>query len=117
MGDLNNIQDEIYAEMQGDLADVSRGFTAKRYVEPEFDPTKPYVPSEVTYTGDGIFGLSFTREDSQIFNIEHGDQKAIVFTRYSEREPLLNDEFDGWRVVHINVLPAGNGWTLQIRRV
>ena len=117
MGDLNNIQDEIYAEMQGDLADVSRRFTAKREVMPEFDPSLPYVPSEVTYGGEGIFGLSFTKEDSQLFNIEQGDQKAILFKRYSEQEPLLNDEIDGWRVVHIVVIPAGNGWALQLRKV
>lgn len=117
MGDLNNIQDEIYAEMKGDLADVSKSFNAERSIIAEFDPTKPYIPNTLQYSGEGIFGLSFTKEDSQLFNIEQGDQKAIVFKRYCEQEPLLNDVIDGWRVIHIVVIPAGNGWALQLRKV
>ena len=42
MGDLNNIQDEIFAEMSGDLADVSFPYTGTREVRnPVLESEKP----------------------------------------------------------------------------
>lgn len=122
MGDLNNIQDEIYAEMLGDLADVSFPFTGKNVANGVYDPDNPRGSQVITnYEGKGIFGLSFNVTDSEIFQIQLNDQKAIFFKRYTTREPQNQDTivYDGWAYLIIDhkVIPAGNGWVLQLRAV
>lgn len=122
MGDLNNIQDEIMAEMLGDLADVSYQFTGERKetIEP-YDPDNPDQYNTVNYGGDGIFGLSFTQSDTQIFQIEQNDQKAIVFVRSSNNTPKVEDKitYNGmwFKIIQLNIIPADNGWVMQLRRV
>lgn len=122
MGDLNNIQDEIMAEMLGDLADVSYPFTGERKepIEP-YDPDNPDQYNTVNYSGDGIFGLSFTQSDTQIFQIEQNDQKAIVFVRSSNNTPKVEDKitYNGlwFKIIQLLNIPADNGWVMQLRRV
>ena len=122
MGDLNNIQDEIYAEMSGDLADVSFDFTGKRLesIKP-YDPDNPENMNEVNYSGKGIFGLTFNEKDSESFQIQVNDMKAIAFMRYTTDKPQIEDDItyrDGtFKIVNIVFLPADNGYTLQLRRV
>lgn len=121
MGDLNNIQNEIAAEMLGDLADVSYAFTASRTVQGVYDPENPTTGTTATYTGTGIFGLNFTKEDSAIFQIEQSDQKAIIMKVNSSDTPQIQDDivYDGtsYKIIHLNNIPADNGWILQLRRV
>lgn len=122
MGDLNNIQDEIIAEMLGDLSDVSYPFIGERKepIEP-YDPDNPDQYNTVNYEGKGIFGLSFTQSDTQIFQIEQNDQKAIAFKRYTTNTPKSNDRifYDGtwFDVIHLDIIPASNGWVMQLRKV
>lgn len=122
MGDLNNIQDEIYAEMSGDLADVSFDFTGKRLesIEP-YDPDNPENMNKVNYSGKGIFGLTFNEKDSESFQIQVNDMKAIAFMNYTTDKPKIEDDItyrDGtFKIVNIVFLPADNGYTLQLRRV
>lgn len=122
MGDLNNIQDDIYAEMDGDLADVAYPFTGERKepIEP-FDPDNPDQFNTVTYEGKGIFGLSFNKDDSLIYQIEQNDQKAIAFMKYTNNVPEVEDNivYDGvsYKIIKLNVIPASNGWVMQLRRV
>lgn len=122
MGDLNNIQDEIMAEMLGDLADVSYPFTGERKepIEP-YDPDNPDQHNTVNYGGEGIFGLSFTQSDTQIFQIEQNDQKAIVFVRSSTNTPKVEDKitYNGmwFNIIQLLNIPADNGWVMQLRRV
>lgn len=122
MGDLNNIQDEVMAEMLGDLADVSYQFTGERKepIEP-YDPDNPNQYNNVNYNGDGIFGLSFTQSDTQIFQIEQNDQKAIVFVRSSNNTPKVEDKitYNGmwFKIIQLNIIPASNGLVMQLRRV
>lgn len=120
MGDLNNIQDEIYAEMSGDLADVSFPFSGQNVTTGKFDPDNPRGSQVVTnYEGEGIFGLSFNVTDSEVFQIQLNDQKAICFERYTTREPKNQDKivYDNWvyLIIDHKVIPAGNGWVLQLR--
>ena len=121
MGDLNNIQNEIAAEMLGDLADVSYAFTASRTVQGVYDPENPTAGTTATYSGTGIFGLNFTKEDSEIFQIEQSDQKAIIMKVNSTDTPQIQDNivYDGtsYKIIHLNNIPADNGWVLQLRRV
>ena len=122
MGDLNNIQNEIAAEMLGDLADVSYSFTASRQVQSaNYDPENPNAGTITSYNGTGIFGLNFNKQDSDIFQIEQNDQKAIIVKKNSSGVPENNDDvvYNGtsYRVIHVLVLPADNGWVLQLRRV
>ena len=121
MGKLNKIQDKINAKMKTSLADVTFPFTANRQesVDP-YDPDNPQF-TDVTYSGDGIFGLQFTKKDSDIFQIEVNDMKAILFMRYITGVPKPEDKIT-WRdgeftIIDLNIIPADNGWVLQLRKV
>lgn len=124
MGDLNNIQDEIYAEMSGDLADVSFPYTGTRKIQGAFDPENPTAGTIQTYTWSGIFGLSFTVRDTETFKIEAQDQKGIVFMRNGSEQIPFEPRIDevvtvrgqDFIIVDILRIPADNGWTLQMRK-
>lgn len=121
MADLNNIQDEIMAEMAGDLIDVSFPFTAIRTLEDDgtYDPDGPPPSNTLSYSGTGIFGLSFTQRDLEVFQVESNDMKAIIFQRSATNTPQIDDTIT-WRgtpykVVNISVIPADNGVVCQLR--
>lgn len=125
MGDLNNIQDEINAEMQGgDLADMTFAYTGEREVRGTFDPDNQETTGTETYSWTGIFGLQFTKVDTETFNIEQQDQKAIVFMRNGELtipyEPKIDEVITvmggSFRIVDMLQIPAENGWVLQLRK-
>lgn len=118
MADLNNIQDEIMAEMAGDLVDVSFPFTAKRTVHGAYNPDAP-SSTTLTYSGTGIFGLSFTQRDLDVFHVESNDMKGMFFQRSVEQLPKIDDTIT-WRgtdykVINIAVIPADNGVVCQLR--
>ncbi len=119
MADLNNIQDEIMAEMAGDLIDVSFPFTATRTVQGAYDPDGPPPSTTLAYSGTGIFGLSFTQRDLDVFQVESNDMKAIIFKRSATNTPQIDDTIT-WRstpykVINIAVIPADNGVVCQLR--
>lgn len=119
MADLNNIQDEIMAEMAGDLIDVSFPFTATRTVQGAYDPDAPQSNTTLSYEGTGIFGLAFTQRDLDIFQVESNDMKGMFFQRSVERLPQIDDTIT-WRgtpykVINISVIPADNGVVCQLR--
>lgn len=119
MADLNNIQDEIMAEMAGDLIDVSFPFIATRTVQGAYDPDAPQSNTTLAYSGTGIFGLAFTQRDLDIFQVESNDMKAIIFQRSATNTPQIDDTIT-WRstdykVVNISVIPADNGVVCQLR--
>ena len=125
MGDLNNIQDEINAEMRGgDFADVTFTYTGEREVRGVFDPENPEPTGTQTYSWTGIFGLQFTKIDTETFNIEQQDQKSIVFMRNGELtipyEPKIDEVIyvmgGSFRIVDMLRIPAENGWVLQLRK-
>lgn len=124
MGDLNNIQDEIYAEMSGDLADVSYPYTGTRKIQGAFDPENPTAGTTQAYTWSGIFGLSFTVRDTETFKIEAQDQKGIVFMRNGAEQIPFEPRIDevvtvrgqDFIIVDMVKIPADNGWTLQMRK-
>ena len=122
MGDLNNIQNEIAAEMLGDLADVSYPFTGTgmRSNNAPYDPDAPLAGQDtLTYTGTLIGGLSFNQRDLAIFQIQANDQKAILMKVNSSGTPETGDKvsFNGaeMEVIALVKIPADNGWTLQLR--
>ena len=119
MADLNNIQDEIMAEMAGDLIDVSFPFTATRTINGTYDPDAPKSNTTLSYSGTGIFSLSFTQRDLDIFQVESNDMKAIIFQRSATDTPQIDDTIT-WRgtpykVVNVSVIPADNGVVCQLR--
>lgn len=119
MADLNNIQDEIMAEMAGDLIDVSFPFTATRTINGAYDPDAPQSNTTLSYSGTGIFGLSFTQRDLDVFQVESNDMKAIIFQRSATNTPQIDDTIT-WRgtpykVINISVIPADNGVVCQLR--
>ena len=125
MGDLNKIQDEIFAEMSGDLADVSFPYTGKREIRnPVFDPENPEPTGSTTYTWSGIFGLSFTIKDTEVFQIEAKDQKGIVFMRNGalnipyepEIQEVITVNGENFTIVDMVKIPAGSGFVLQMRK-
>lgn len=122
MGDLNNIQNEIAAEMLGDLADVSYPFTGTgvRSNNAPYDPDAPLTGQDMlTYTGTLIGGLSFNQRDLAIFQIQANDQKAILMKVNSTGVPETGDKFSfngaEMEVIALLTIPADNGWTLQLR--
>ena len=122
MGDLNNIQNEIAAEMLGDLADVSYPFTGTgiRSNDVPYDPDDPLAGQDtLTYTGTIIGDLSFNQRDLAIFQIQANDQKAILMKVNSTGTPETGDKisFNGaeMEVIALVKLSADNGWTLQLR--
>lgn len=122
MGKLNNIQDKVYSKMLSTLSDVSYEFTAKRETPKEpYDPRNPEAVDITEYSGKGIFGLSFSIKDTELFQIQEKDQKAILFQRYCTNTPDIEDEITysglSYKVINISVIPADNGWLLQLRRV
>ena len=121
MGDLNNIQYEISEAMLEDLADVTYPFTATKAIVGNYDPENPTNVTVQAYSGKGIFGLNFNKQDSEIFQIEQNDQKSIIVKANSSGVPENNDDiiYDGasYRIIHVLVLPADNGWVLQLRSV
>ena len=130
MGDLNNIQDEIFAEMSGDLADVSFPYTGSREIRnPIFDPENPEPTGSTTYNWSGIFGLSFTIKDTEVFQIQAKDQKGIVFMRNGALnipyEPQIQEVIEitykdeskeSFTIIDMAKIPAGNGYVLQMRK-
>ena len=125
MADLNKIQDEIFAEMSGDLADVSFPYTGKREIRnPVFDPENPEPTGSATYTWSGIFGLSFTIKDTEVFQIEAKDQKGIVFMRNGalnipyepEIQEVITVNGENFTIIDMAKIPAGNGYVLQMRK-
>ena len=125
MGDLNKIQDEIFSEMSGDLADVSFPYTGKREIRnPVFDPENPEPTGSATYTWSGIFGLSFTIKDTEVFQIEAKDQKGIVFMRNGalnihyepEIQEVITVNGENFTIIDMVKIPAGNGFVLQMRK-
>lgn len=122
MTDLSEIQDKIYAKMDNKLKSVTYPFTGERKepIEP-FDPDNPDQFNTVTYEGKGIFGLAFNKDDSLIYQIEQNDQKAIAFMKYTTNVPEVEDNivYDGvsYKIIKLNVIPASNGWVMQLRRV
>ena len=122
MGDLNNIQNEIAAEMLGDLADVSYPFTGTgmRSNNAPYDPDDPLAGHDtLTYTGTIIGGLSFNQRDLAIFQIQANDQKAILMKVNSTGTPETGDKvsFNGleMEIIALVNIPSDNGWTLQLR--
>lgn len=122
MGELNNIQNEVYLEMmEGDFDDVTFAFTGSRLEKLQFDPLNPRDNTvEVNYGGNGIFGLSFNISDTE-FQIEQDDQKAIIFKNYTSGIPKNQDTiiYDdlAYKIINHVVIPADNGWVLQLRAV
>lgn len=125
MGDLNNIQDEIFAEMSGDLADVSFPYTGSREIRnPIFDPENPEPTGSIEYNWSGIFGLSFTIKDTEVFQIQAKDQKGIVFMRNGalnipyepEIQEVITVNGENFTIIDMVKIPAGNGYVLQMRK-
>ena len=124
MGDLNNIQDEINAEMKGVLSDVTFPYTGNREDDSDFDPENPR-PTTTPYEWKGIFGLQFTVRDTETFKIEQNDQKGIVFMRDGdlnipfapELQEVIVVRGESFIIIDMVKIPADNGWTLQMRKL
>ena len=121
MGDLNNIQNEIAAEMLGDLADVSYPFTGAgvRSNNAPYDPDAPLAGQDtLTYTGTLIGGLSFNQRDLAIFQIQANDQKAILMKVNSTGTPETGDKvsFNGleMEIIALVKLSADNGFSTTL---
>lgn len=125
MGKLNNIQNKIAKAQESKLADISFPFTGKGQhgnSNTEWDPDNPDASLETEYasTGTGgMFGLSFTQRDTEIFKLEQNDQKAIIMACNCPTKPENGDVITytggSFLVIDQVIIPAGNGWILQLR--
>lgn len=124
MGLRDDIQADMAAAFDGDLADAVRGFTATRQtVSNTYDPaTGTYLTSTTAYSGRGVFaGYAANEIDGQ--HILATDRKLIALQSEVARDsdgaafaPEVDDTLDGSRVVTVMKDPADAIYEVQLRR-
>ncbi len=124
MGVRSDIQADMAAAFDGDLADAVRSFTAEREtVSDTLDPqTGQYATTTTAYSGRGVFaGYSAEEADGQ--HVLMTDTRLIALQNEVTRDsdgadfaPAVDDLIDGSRVVTVTKDPADAIWEVQLRR-
>jgi hypothetical protein len=128
MGLRDDLQTDIAAAFDTDLADAVSSFTGSRVVAGEYDPVTGSSTTTVTYAGRGVFGgysvqeadgqhilatdtkLSGVLQNELLLNDDQGSPTATPAT------PQEGDTIDGMEVVRVQKDPADASWTLTLRR-
>lgn len=115
MGLRDDLQTDIAAAFDTDLADAVRSFTGSRVVAGEYDPVTGSSTTTVTYAGRGVFGgYSVQEADGQ--HILATDTKLVALQSETTDTPQEGDTIDGLEVVRVQKDPAAASWTLTLRR-
>jgi len=116
MGLRDEIQTDIAAAFDTDLADAVSSFTGSRVVAGEYNPeTGSSTTTTVNYSGRGVFGgYSVQEADGQ--HILATDTKLIALQSETTDTPQEGDTIDGLEVVRVQKDPAAASWTLTLRR-
>lgn len=127
MGIRDELQTEIAAAFDGDLADAVNDFTGSCVIQTDWDPvTETGGETSVTYTGRGVLSkYSLNRIDG--VNILHGDLKLTALTNEVTDEPkvdhiittpdLITGEQQRYKVITAGTDPAKATYSIQLRRV
>ena len=120
----NELQAELAAAFNDDLADAVDSFTCTKLVySGVFDfetQTYPVVGSE-SYSGRGVLFGSYQKELVKPVDYQAEDAKAIVLQNEVTAVPQISDVWatskGDFKVVNIGADPASATYTVQLRKV
>ena len=115
MGLREDVQADVAAAFDDDLADAVRAFTLTRATRTVTDRYRG-TSEEATAAFDsrGVFGR-FNAEEVDNQHILATDEKLTVLQNELGTEPAVGDQIAGRRVMGVGQDPAGAIWTLQLR--
>ena len=124
MGMRDELQEELAAAFDEDLADAVDTFTCEKLIySGEFDfetQTYPIVGDE-SYSGRGVLFGSYQKDMVKPTDYQVTDSKATVLQNEVTGIPQIGDVWvtsrGGFKVVNIGVDPANSIWTCQLRKV
>ena len=120
----NELQAELAAAFNDDLADAVDSFTCEKPIySGEFDfetQTYPVVGSE-SYSGRGVLFGSYQKDLVKPADYQAEDAKAIVLQNEVTAVPQIDDVWNtvkgDFKVVNIGADPTNSIWTCQLRKV
>ena len=123
MGMRDELQEELAAAFDEDLADAVDTFTCEKLIySGEFDfetQTYPIVGDE-SYSGRGVRG-NYLRDMVKPIDYQTTDAKAIVLQNELTGIPQIGDVWQfgdgGFEVKNISQDPTSSIWTCQLRKV
>lgn len=124
MGMRDELQEELAAAFDEDLADAVDTFTCEKLIySGEFDfetQTYPIVGNE-SYSGRGVLFGSYLKDMVKPIDYQVTDSKAIVLQNEVTGIPQIGDVWvtsrGGFNVVNIGVDPVAAIYTVQLRKV
>jgi hypothetical protein len=124
MGMRDELQEELAAAFNEDLADAVDTFTCEKPIySGEFDfetQTYPVVGSE-SYSGRGVLFGSYLKDLVKPADYQAEDAKAIVLQNEVTAVPQIDDVWvtskGDFKVVNIGQDPTDSIWTCQLRKV
>jgi len=122
MGMRDELQEELAAAFDEDLADAVDTFTCTKLIHSgEFDfetQTYPIVGDE-SYSGRGVLFGSYLKDMVKPADYQVTDSKAIVLQNEVTSIPQIGDEWltskGDFKVVNIGADPTDSIWTCQLR--
>lgn len=120
----DELQEELAAAFNEDLADAVDSFTCEKLIySGEFDfetQTYPIVGDE-SYSGRGVLFGSYLKDMVKPADYQVTDSKAIVLQNEVTSIPQIGDEWltskGDFKVVNIGADPTDSIWTCQLRKV
>lgn len=124
MGMRDELQEELAAAFDEDLADAVDTFTCEKLIySGEFDfetQTYPVVGSD-SYSGRGVLFGSYLKDMVKPIDYQVTDSKAIVLQNEVTQVPQIDDVWatskGDFKVVNIGEDPVAAAYTLQLRKV
>lgn len=124
MGMKDELQEELAAAFDEDLADAVDTFTCEKLIySGEFDfetQTYPIVGDE-SYSGRGVLFGSYQKDLVKPADYQAEDAKAIVLQNEVTGIPQIGDVWatskGDFKVVNIGADPTDSIWTCQLRKV
>jgi hypothetical protein len=124
MGMRDELQEELAAAFNEDLADAVDTFTCEKLIySGEFDfetQTYPVIGDE-SYSGRGVLFGSYLRDMVKPTDYQVTDSKAIVLQNEVTGIPQIGDVWvtarGGFKLVNIGQDPTSSIWTCQLRKV
>lgn len=123
MGIRDELQEELAAAFNEDLADAVDTFTCEKLIySGEFDfetQTYPVVGSE-SYSGRGVLFGSYLKDMVKPTDYQVTDSKAIVLQNEVTGIPQIGDVWTtvrgGFKVVNIGADPVAATYSIQLRK-
>lgn len=124
MGIKDDIQAEVAAAFNDDLADAVDTFTCEKPIySGEFDfetQTYPVIGSE-SYSGRGVLFGSYQKDLVKPTDYQAEDAKAIVLQNEVTQVPQIGDVWvtvkGDFKVLNVGADPTGSIWICQLRKV